>query len=114
MKDRAPRPAERSPLGAKVGQPDLEQVAIGLGVLRLHAGDHAELGKPWDVEWRWRLVVLVPVAEVACRGGESVQRLPYRRVADGVDLDLPATRVGRMHRFGKLIRLPQRLAAACC
>jgi len=110
VKDRAPRPAEGGALGSKVGQPDVEQVAIRLGVLRLHAGDHAKLGKTRDVQGRGRLDVLDPVAQLGRGSGEGIERLPDRCVADGVHLDLPAARVGRVNRLGKLIRRPQRLA----
>src|ERR1700686_1000478 len=99
MEDRPPRPSVGGALSSEVRQPDVEQVAIGLRVLWLHARDDAELHEARDVKRRWRLDVLNAVARLGGAGGEGVKPLPDGRVADSVHLDLPAAGVGGADRL---------------
>src|ERR1700682_4903368 len=110
MEDRPPRPSVGGALSSEVRQPDVEQVAIGLRVLWLHARDDAELYEARDVKRRWRLDVLNAVAPLGRAGGERVERLPDRGVADRVHLDLPAAGVGSADCLEQLVGRPQRLA----
>ena len=70
----------------------------GIGVVRLHGGDDAELGEARDVGPGDGLDVLDPVAPVAgrVRGRRTlvgIQDHPDARVADRMDLELPAAPV---------------------
>src|SRR5205823_10065197 len=107
--DGLPWPPTRGPLRTEVAPPHLDHGRRC--VLGLHARDHAQAGKARNVGLVRQLDVLDPMPPTWRRALERIQRLADRRVADGVDLDLPSTSVGGVHGLAKLVRSPDRIAA---
>ena len=94
--------------------PDVDLAGLGEGVHRLHAGDDSEAGEAGQVGRVQRLDVLdpVPPGRRLARSQRlvGVERLADGRVADGVQLHLPAAGMCDGHRLAQVTVLPARIA----
>src|SRR5207253_8163071 len=106
-----PRPSSRAALLARILQPNVQRIFVGVSMQRLKAGNHAKPSESGNVLGGYGLNVLDAVPRIVSGVGfrcrfVSIQRRAYRLVADGVRVDLYPSLVESLNVGAVALHIP--------